>query len=96
MILASLSLLLRRWEEQFNEGRDLSARELCPDDPALAEELRRAIELLRPLRRLVQGDDNGAPGPPMDSQRTQGLTTPLSDLRAPLISGPPDYFSPLR
>ena len=63
MILAGLSLLLRQWEEEFNKGRDLSARELCPDDPVLAEELRRGIEMLRSLRSLVQVSENAAPAP---------------------------------
>jgi hypothetical protein len=39
--------LLQRWEEEYQQGRDLSARELCGDDPALIEQLEVCLAVLR-------------------------------------------------
>jgi hypothetical protein len=36
---ATVREMLNRWMEAQEAGRDLSARELCPDQPELAEEL---------------------------------------------------------
>jgi tRNA A-37 threonylcarbamoyl transferase component Bud32 len=91
MNLATISVLLRQWSEHFDQGRDLSAGELCPDDPALAEELRPAIEMLRSLHQRVQAANGEAPQPPAGSQTTQGLIPPPSDLESRRISSPPGY-----
>jgi WD40 repeat protein len=48
-----MTTLLGRWQEAFEQGIDLSAQDLCPDDPALAERLRPALEQLRHLYRLI-------------------------------------------
>jgi serine/threonine protein kinase len=42
--------LLLEWEAEFDQGRDIPAAKLCPDDPHLAEGLAREIDKLRRLR----------------------------------------------
>ncbi|HYT90203.1 MAG TPA: serine/threonine protein kinase, partial [Gemmataceae bacterium] len=44
-----LSELLLRWEEQREQGRDVSPEELCRDCPHLLEEVRREIRGLEGL-----------------------------------------------
>jgi formylglycine-generating enzyme required for sulfatase activity len=47
----SLTGLLIRWQEAFDQGKDLSADDLCPDQPQLAEQLRPLLEQLRKVGR---------------------------------------------
>ena len=51
----SLSSLVVAWTEAFEQGNDLSAEQLCPDHPELADELARRIDAVR-IR-----DDRGIP-----------------------------------
>ena len=46
--------LLAEWEEQRQQGKTLSAEELCPDDPALQDELRRRIRRQERVRGLIE------------------------------------------
>ncbi len=46
-----LIALLIRWQEAFAQGTDMSATDLCPDQPALAEQLRPLLEQLRLIYR---------------------------------------------
>jgi hypothetical protein len=45
--------LLARWEEAYLRGQDLSPDQLCPGRPDLAEELGRAIAVVRSLNSLL-------------------------------------------
>ncbi|MGL4549607.1 MAG: hypothetical protein ACRC33_00355 [Gemmataceae bacterium] len=58
-----LEPLLERWEEAIDEGVELPAEELCPDDPNLAGRLAGHIETLRWMRRALL--DLGAPSGPV-------------------------------
>src|SRR5262249_26368126 len=49
--MARLRVLVRRWEEQNEQGATLPLEELCRDDPDLLEPLRDEIEALRGLPR---------------------------------------------
>jgi hypothetical protein len=55
-----LTDLLIRWQEELEQGRDISAMELCQGDPALLPELERRLADLRRLTGLAvqlgQGD----------------------------------------
>jgi hypothetical protein len=42
--------LLLRWEESREKGEHLSEEQLCPENPVLANELRRRINWLRARR----------------------------------------------
>jgi hypothetical protein len=44
--------LLERWQEGLDQGRDVSATDLCRDDPELLPELERHVADLRRLGRL--------------------------------------------
>jgi serine/threonine-protein kinase len=62
--------LLLRWEEGQQQGRDLSAAELCAGCPELADELGRRIRALRALDSLLDSEARGptsgcAPGGPL-------------------------------
>jgi serine/threonine protein kinase len=45
---------LLRWEEAWSAGKDLSAEEVCPDQPTLWEELRRRIERRKRLSPFLE------------------------------------------
>jgi WD40 repeat protein/tRNA A-37 threonylcarbamoyl transferase component Bud32 len=60
-----LADLLLRWEELRDQGQTLSARELCPECPELAEELDCRIRALQTLDQLLVGDQG--PSPPGSS-----------------------------
>jgi serine/threonine protein kinase len=49
-----LNDLLLAWQEQHDQGRDVSAAELCRDCPELAGELARRIDVLRQMTRLAE------------------------------------------
>jgi WD40 repeat protein/tRNA A-37 threonylcarbamoyl transferase component Bud32 len=51
---ARLDELLLRWEELREQGRDVSAEELCRDHPELRETLRRRIDVLRAIGPVLQ------------------------------------------
>jgi serine/threonine protein kinase/tetratricopeptide (TPR) repeat protein len=67
-----LAYLLLRWEELQEQGRSLSADELCSTCPELAEELGRRIALLRRLDPMLDATTThgGEPQP-----RTAGAST---------------------
>src|SRR5262245_21286929 len=50
MALPRLSALLRRWEEAFEQGQELTPEQLSDGRPELVEPLRQAIQLLRDAR----------------------------------------------
>jgi tetratricopeptide (TPR) repeat protein/tRNA A-37 threonylcarbamoyl transferase component Bud32 len=49
-----LGELLLRWDDLRRQGRDVSAGELCPDCPELADKLRRRIEILRGMEPVLE------------------------------------------
>src|SRR4051794_40992321 len=56
----SLQTLLEEWQRAYEEGCDLDPEGLCPGRPALADELRRAIEPARRLLQLSRPEDESA------------------------------------
>jgi hypothetical protein len=62
--------LLMRWEEAKAGGKRLSAEELCPDQPELAQALKFRIEKLEAVDRMLGGEAEAATavtlaGPPL-------------------------------
>jgi tetratricopeptide (TPR) repeat protein/predicted Ser/Thr protein kinase len=53
-----LSELLLEWEERWEQGRPVSAQELCRDCPELAEELQRRIQVLRAMPTALPPQDD--------------------------------------
>jgi serine/threonine protein kinase len=93
----SLSSLLVRWAEAFEQGQDLAAEQLCPDDPERAAELARHIERLRRQRRQAAsrgpGDltDTGS-SQPCSPEATEGWPGHGPPPAAqPLPEAPPGY-----
>jgi tetratricopeptide (TPR) repeat protein len=58
-----LAELLLRWEELHEQGRDVSAEDLCQDCPHLAPELARRIHALKVTSWLLKPDDGGGEAP---------------------------------
>jgi hypothetical protein len=85
--LERLNELLLAWQERWAEGRDVPAAELCPDDPGLATELQRRIEVLRHVERMVRGAAASAP-----TTRLPDSTS--SPVEPPQDSGPGIALSP--
>jgi serine/threonine protein kinase len=56
-----ISELLLRWDELREQGREVTAAELCRDCPDLAPELARRIEVLRAVYRVPNAAAVGAP-----------------------------------
>ncbi len=56
-----ISELLLRWDELREQGREVTAAELCPDRPELAPELARRIEALRAVYRVPNAAAGVAP-----------------------------------
>jgi hypothetical protein len=50
--------LLVMWDERRKEGRELSAEELCENDPELIEDLKRGIHAITAMRPFVELDDD--------------------------------------
>jgi WD40 repeat protein len=63
----NLDELLIVWQEEYSEGRDLPAAELCPDRPEVAAELARRINQLRAMNRLLVGAGEDFPDDGADS-----------------------------
>src|SRR5262245_22741126 len=78
MSTPTLSTLFARWEEAYEQGRDLSPEELCAGHPDLLEPLRQGVEALRRMRQLASDSWATLPGRP---------ATPLAE--GP--TGPPGY-----
>src|SRR4051812_28128909 len=55
-----LSRLLVHWQEMYEHGRDIAAKELCRDCPELGGELDRRIAIVRHLAALALRGDVGA------------------------------------
>ena len=49
--------LLLRWEESFEHGHDVTATELCKDQPELAEELQGKMNELRKMAWMTDGEN---------------------------------------
>src|SRR5262249_45719995 len=66
----SLSALLARWEEAFEQGRDLDAAEVCHDCPERAEEVEALLSGFRSLERFLgrPAGDVETPRPPDSAQ----------------------------
>jgi serine/threonine protein kinase len=84
-----LADLLIRWEELRDQGREVSAADLCQDCPSLAEPLARRIAALRGTAWMEQpveaGTDclaNSDAKPPLDSRRPLGHRYRLDQLIA--------------
>src|SRR5690349_2694916 len=58
----SVSDLVLRWQELRDQGRSVSAEELCADRPEQLEELKRQIEALRSMQRFLGTSGGGPPG----------------------------------
>ncbi|HYT88518.1 MAG TPA: serine/threonine-protein kinase [Gemmataceae bacterium] len=68
--------LVVQWEEQRQQGRPLTAEELCPDDPALQQALRQRLRRRECLRALwtAEGQTEPAPvGPPQGPPEVEGF-----------------------
>ena len=61
--------LLLRWEELHDQGRDVTAEELCPERPDLAELLTARIVALEAVA-WVKGPVEDEPDPVLDRDRT--------------------------
>jgi hypothetical protein len=48
-------MLLLRWQEEYDAGRDLSAEELCRDCPDQQAEVAQVLAALRQMHRLRRG-----------------------------------------
>jgi hypothetical protein len=55
MHASRVSRLLSRWQESFEQGIDLTAVDLCPDEPELAQRLEPALEKLRQVKQMLDG-----------------------------------------
>ena len=91
--------LLIRWEECRRLGQDLSATELSPDDPGLAEDLAKRIGQLRaleePLRIACDASPLSHAPAASDRERPSGRESdPLADSGVALP--PPSTSRPRR
>jgi WD40 repeat protein len=75
----SLSVLLIRWQEAFEQGKDLSAEELCPGQPHLAEQLRPALEQLRQLRSLSAWTEELVPATVAPTEAVPATVAPAAN-----------------
>jgi formylglycine-generating enzyme required for sulfatase activity len=78
---SSVSTLLLRWQEAFEQGIDLSAAELCPDDPALAQRLEPALENLRQINRMVAHSADSVSAVPSCPDVGPATVSPGADYR---------------
>jgi tRNA A-37 threonylcarbamoyl transferase component Bud32 len=79
-----LAELLIRWEDLQEQGRSVSADELCSACPELAEELGRRIALLRRLDPMLDGTrtaDVGPPRPPTAGARARESASARAEFR---------------
>src|SRR5437879_213484 len=53
--------LMLRWEDARQNGRPLSADELCRDSPDLVDELRRRMQSVLAMEQLLGVDEAGLP-----------------------------------
>ena len=102
---SSVRELVLRWQELRDQGRSVSAEELCAGCPEQLEELKRQIEALRSMQRFLDTSAGDAPsaatpgtlvtGGEAEEQSAAGLgedaATPESD--APLVGS---RYRPLR
>ena len=60
----SVDELLTRWDEARQRGSTIAAEELCRDCPEQVEELRRRIEVMQSMERLLdRAHSVGTPSP---------------------------------
>jgi tetratricopeptide (TPR) repeat protein/tRNA A-37 threonylcarbamoyl transferase component Bud32 len=57
----TVSELVLRWQELRDQGRSVSAEELCTGCPELLEELKRQIEALQSMQQFLDTSASGAP-----------------------------------
>jgi hypothetical protein len=57
----SMSELVLRWQEMRDQGRSVSAEELCAGCPEQLEELKRQIEALQSMQQFLDTSAGGAP-----------------------------------
>src|SRR2546422_9149283 len=55
----AISELLLRWDELREQGREVSAEELCRDCPELTDEARRRINVLKAMYRVPNAPPTG-------------------------------------
>lgn len=67
--------LMLRWEAARQQGKHLTAEELCPDCPQLRNELQQRIRAVQTMERVLGVDGNSPP-------RTRAEEVPLLALRA--------------
>jgi serine/threonine-protein kinase len=61
--------LLLAWEDEFEQGRDISAEELCKDSPELVSEVRERIESLKRTRWLLTLGQRSSEPPPTSAHQ---------------------------
>jgi formylglycine-generating enzyme required for sulfatase activity/tRNA A-37 threonylcarbamoyl transferase component Bud32 len=91
----TVSGLLARWEEAYLQGHDLPAEHLCPERPDLVLELRRAIDVLRSMNRMLgrepagngHGENLSADSVPAGATPSLGPTIPLPASGWPQVAG---------
>jgi WD40 repeat protein len=85
---ASLQALLLHWLECYLEGTILSAADLCPEQPQLAEQLQPILDQLRQIERLVAGPASEKATLVPGVLRTDSAVVPPSPSEAPTLLKP--------
>jgi tetratricopeptide (TPR) repeat protein len=67
-----MSELMLRWQELRDQGRSVSAEELCADCPEQLEELKRQIEALRSMQQFLDTSAGSAPNEAMPGSLASG------------------------
>ena len=85
--LARLDELLERWDDARERGEELSVAELCRDDPGLASEVERRIQVLRAWEgladtsRAIDADTPTGPRPRPRTPNSAVITLNLTELQ---------------
>jgi serine/threonine-protein kinase len=92
MQASRLSRLLIRWQEAFERGEDLPVEQLCADDPALADDLRPLLKMLRLANRQDGASaETLAPPAPADPDATLAPVGPAAGGLGAAPEGIPGY-----
>jgi serine/threonine protein kinase len=88
-----LSELLNRWQDLSEQGRDMSAEDLCADCPGLAAELGRLIEALKAIGTVIRPGESQDTSPRFMASTTEGEASFASGTPVPNFAG--SRYSPL-